>query len=874
MPRILNGSRCCAPIWTALATGVLICLQAACFEPARPEPIRRTPAATQTAAGAADADRKVSQLQQVFDQNRSSDNQIRLAEAQAQAADAHVAVARQSRADRRPRDARRELATALGHMPAHPQAVTMAREVDRDIAQVDSLVQQAVAARDRKDDVTALKLADQALALDRTAATAQQIVSQTRGATLDGFLLEASQALDKRQWDAAASAAAKALQIDPANTQARDIEKKAADRKNAMTLAETGRAAAAKGDDAAAIKAWDQAIPLWPDNAELKAEGNRVRQAAVDRRLAKGDAECAAGRFPAGMAEYDAAAAIAPGDPKVTERYLQAVAQRVKSLQQAFEKHAQAGDWELAWPIAVHLATLRSADETGSRHNLTRSEEMIRRRIASRLRVVPLPSKSARPANVLVVARAMTDELKRIKPDHYELLPLDTTADAISGAPITLADIGDPSKLKAIDPDIAERDLICFVDVTSREYTMDSATTRQQPAAIAQAQLDLQQAREELGRARQLALADERKWDPEARHALNANETFLPKAATGAYGLLAQKAAEDYNAALRKLQQIPADQRNNRPADSGPRPALQMNVRLRLVQATTGRLFWTDDEPEARVSEVGSGTAMPPAATGGDELQSAAVRQVAPMLQTKARELLTRRSLVYLEEGQKGKGDDITRCFVRFLFDLSSDPGPYVVIPAMDEIFSKLAVGAEMEACRKLAAERLKLRLGPAATLPAPTVATPPPPTVAAAPQASDRQPPARVQAPPAPQPQPDRAPAQAVPEPPPAPSVVTPTGVVVYDGYISNGSKQHPREQTLIDGIKVMVKDTDAKPLDTDLQITVGKYVGKFKGLRTGARLRIRGLSGQEYRLTVLHINDDTETVHFTLERPSVQPR
>ena len=97
---------------------------------------------------------------------------------------------------------------------------------------------------------------------------------------------------------------------------------------------------------------------------------------------------------------------------------------------------------------------------------------------------------------------------------------------------------------------------------------------------------------------------------------------------------------------------------------------------------------------------------------------------------------------------------------------------------------------------------------------------------------------------------------------------------MVIFDGYLSRKLKQFPKERTLIDGITVLVKDTDTKPLDTDLQITVGKYSGKFKALVPGTRLRIRGQSGQEYRLTILDIEHATHKVHLTMERPSVQPR
>ena len=178
-------------VLVTLAAGVI---QTGCAEPARRQSKARQTATSQTAAGTANSDQKAEQLRQTFEKDRSAGNQIRLAEAQTEAADAHVTMARQCRADHRPRDARKELTAALSQMPGHPQAITMAREVDQDIAKADAFVRQAVAARDKKDDATALHCADQVLAIDRTDATARQIVDTARGAAFKSTLQQASEA--------------------------------------------------------------------------------------------------------------------------------------------------------------------------------------------------------------------------------------------------------------------------------------------------------------------------------------------------------------------------------------------------------------------------------------------------------------------------------------------------------------------------------------------------------------------------------------------------------------------------------------------------------------------------------------------------------
>jgi len=806
-------------------------------------PTRASTVPPRATTNPADHDAYVEQLRRQFEKDRSASNQIELAEAEADAAEAHMALARKYRAERRPRLARQELTAALGHVPAHPQAITMAREVDRDIQRAEDLTRQAVAAKGKKDEVGALRLAEQALALDSTVESARQIANETRGPTLQALIQEAVKAFEQGQWDAAQAAASKASQIDSSNARMKEIATQAANRKQAMQSLDAGKAAAAQGDDAAAIKAIDDAIVRWPENSQLAAERNRIIQAAVDRHIAKGDAECAAGRFPAGMIEYDKALVIAPGNAKVAQHREKAIAQRLQKLRDAYERLALAGKWELAWAEAVYLAALGPADEARAVQSMARAEKAIRSRIACRLRVIPLPGTAGNSASAQAVARELFKELERIKPPHYKLIPFEATTDAATKTPLTLADVTKADKLKTLSADLTESDMLLFIGVTSHPTASPRPAASPRGSTDEQAKLDLRQAKEELGRARRLALADERKWDPDARHALNTDETFLPKAAAGTYGVGAQRAAENYNAALRQLhEQSGTNGRDSR--DGLSSPAIKAGVRLRLVQATTGRLLWADDEIETTVEQ----------ASGGDAagLEPTAIRRIIPLLENKARETYIRRSVAYLDDARKIQGENATPLYVRFLFDLSSDPGPYVVTQAIDEVFDKLAGGEELEACRKRAAERLSFRLASPATLPAPQI-------TAGAPAPPEKGP---------------EVPAPTAGKGPAPTPLVTPTGITVFDGYLSNDDDNIPRERALIDDISICVKDTDADPLDTDLEIRVGRYEGKFKGLRVGRRLRIRGASGREYRLTILAIDDDTETIRLSLERASEQPR
>ncbi|HSW44597.1 MAG TPA: hypothetical protein VLM89_03395 [Phycisphaerae bacterium] len=859
--RYRRAIRVCKLVVPAFLAGSLV----ACTSSGRTNrPAPPPTLATQPAEDVARMDQEVAELRQAYEQKRGTDLQIRLAEAESRAADAHVAQARQHLGGRRLRQARRELGIAIEHVPAHPQAVTLAREVDRDIQRSDDLAKRAQQAASLQDIKAALQLAEQALAIDAEQPAARQIVETLRGRTLAEHLKQANDAMEQGNWDAAATAAAKAREIAPDNTQAKAIEKTAGQRKLALQLIESARAAAAKGEHLTAVKSFREAAGLWPENADIAAERDRTTQAAVDAHQAKAEIEIKAGRFEAALAEIDAALAVLPGDSRLTRGRQAIVGQQLQALQDRYERLALSGEWELAWPAAVELAVHRPADDAQAIQNMARAEEIIRQRTRYRLRVVPLASGSVSADNVLAVAHEIAGELDRAKPVHVSVMPFETTAEALATNTLKLSEVGDAAKLKALDADFTDQDLCLFVEIVARQIDASQAksTTNENRARLEQARLNLQQAREALNRARQLAMADERKWDPQAQAALAAEDTFLPKALTGTYGPQAQRAAESYQAALHRLQQLP-EQGSGQSPSVGEQGHTCIRVPLRLVQATTGRILWSDDEIEVPVPHAPPGGAVPSDRTV--DLQTETVRDMTPVLQNKARESLVRRSMAYLDDAGKAKGDEAVRLYARFLFDLSSDPGPHVTALAIDEVFSKQARSQQLEAFRKLAAQRLKLKLGPAATQPAPPAATsapapaspaplsPPPAARAAAPQAVPRQPITPAKPPAA--------------EPSPTP-VQKAEPIQAFEGHVSRDDKRYPNERLTVDGITFTVRDTDADPLDADIEIRVGSYRGKFDDLRVGTRLRIRGTSGQDYHITILGIEDANETVRFSLER------
>lgn len=89
-----------------------------------------------------------------------------------------------------------------------------------------------------------------------------------------------------------------------------------------------------------------------------------------------------------------------------------------------------------------------------------------------------------------------------------------------------------------------------------------------------------------------------------------------------------------------------------------------------------------------------------------------------------------------------------------------------------------------------------------------------------------------------------------------------------LFRGALSRDDDRYKKQVTLMDGITVKLRDTDADPLDADFEIIAGKFRVKPDDVPPGGKIDIPGVSGHKYVMTVIWIDDDQETVHFSLDR------
>jgi len=868
-------------------------------------------------------DQAVAELRKlVFENPENSQYQLLLGEAESKGADQHVSRAKKLRTEHRPRDAREELRIALDQVPAHPEAVVMIGQVAQEIEKATALAERAQAALTQFAYREAVQLADAALAIDQTLKATQQVRDKALASAVQVHRDLANEAMGVRRWDTCLAEAVKIRELDRDDPFAAAIEQQVANRQRALVLLESAQTPMRDQDYMTAIKPLREAASLWPENADISSQRDHATRVAVKQFADQAERKLKAEQFAEAIETLDQALLISPNDSVLIQRRQDAATSWSAHLLDQYERRVLAGEWEQAWRQAIQAAVLCPAVRDRVGLDLVRAEDKIREEIAYNMSLLPLPSATVPVEGIKTICYALTETIGKIKPDHVQLLERANLSEILAEHDLSLANISESAKLTELGQKLPGIDVFLFVDVSAQEsqdrQPLKPGTSKYlagkenvQNPDYANADKDLKQKKKALDQARSRALLNEMMWDAAGRKDLRSEQSFLHKAVTGYYGLNAQRAAEDYHVALMKLhdtpQRIERDrwQQHQYPVYRVERQ-VSVKVRLRLIEVATGRILWSDNEsvgkaldadtliePDTAHNVPSKSVALKSAAS----LKAEAVERVIPALHTKARSLLSCRSATYLQDAQENTGEIAVDNYIRFLFDCGPDPEPRDITLALDKVFRSYVAGTALDECKRLASERLKISTKVSATKPCgrsvttalvPIVKPNTPTPVLTATQPADYVAPS-VDKPRRPgrmlptlvrraretvrQPQ---APAGESKTPLPIASVgqapaVKASVARVIEAAVSRDDDRYPKQLQLSDGITVKVDDTDEDPLDADLEIRVGSRRQKYKNLRVGAKIPVRGLTGGRYDIILLAIEDRNETVRFALDR--IQP-
>ena len=110
-------------------------------------------------------------------------------------------------------------------------------------------------------------------------------------------------------------------------------------------------------------------------------------------------------------------------------------------------------------------------------------------------------------------------------------------------------------------------------------------------------------------------------------------------------------------------------------------------------------------------------------------------------------------------------------------------------------------------------------------------------------------------------------APANPAAAAPATPAIPAPPADALFNGRTSI-SGQHPREHTVVDGILVRLKATDSNPVEAQFEVEIGQRLMKVRHFRPGAKVTIKGASGQNYRMTLTEVDNKSESAAFFITR------
>ncbi|HPD30638.1 MAG TPA: tetratricopeptide repeat protein [Phycisphaerae bacterium] len=325
----------------------------------------------------------------------------------------------------------------------------------------------------------------------------------------------------------------------------------------------------------------------------------------------------------------------------------------------------------------------------------------------------------------------------------------------------------------------------------------------------------------------------------------------------------------------------------------------RLDLRMNMVDVSSGRLLWKCVEMlplEGSASPGGTAATARPVAVvhASGPLTADGIAVLRPVLRARVSDMYRGHAGSFLQAAGAATGDTATEFNVRFLFDLVSMPDAQTLGSVLDAVFGSVVSGDILAACKKIASERLALakrvaardehpaeKMSGPAILPAsrPAVSTATAPVAHQAPAVPSASKPATaapasadVRSFPATQPRPVPVPAST------SAASTAPAEdrgpVRVFQGVVSRDDDRFTKELATVDGIVVKLLDTDADPLDADIEIRVGKRSKKYEDKPQGARIGGYGESGRAYVVVILKIDDETETVHFAVERVDTVPQ
>ncbi len=102
----------------------------------------------------------------------------------------------------------------------------------------------------------------------------------------------------------------------------------------------------------------------------------------------------------------------------------------------------------------------------------------------------------------------------------------------------------------------------------------------------------------------------------------------------------------------------------------------------------------------------------------------------------------------------------------------------------------------------------------------------------------------------------------------PPAQQKLEKPAEPVFNGKLGLVGDTLPREQTAVDGILIRLKGTDDDPPQAYMEILIGERRMKVKRFVPGARVDLKGTSGQAYKLFLTEVDNKTESVGYVISK------
>lgn len=369
-----------------------------------------------------DLDGAVNSLNQAVNADpRNARFVMALHETRIKAAQAHLLNARAMMEQNDATAAQAEIAKAFECYPELTESVELARDAEELTRQAETTSEASSQALEQAKWDKAVRLARQALAIDRGSLAALTASHKAIQAACVFHIQCADELLEAGNWLGCLAACQILEDLDAARSEYDVVRRQALNRREAEIRCREAAELASVTGFAAALELSESAVALWPENPRLVVFHDEIKESALCWFESEAEQATARSDYPGAITLLDEAASLYSSCGEVYARARQVSDRWADLLLDQCDTLQKESDWSALWQHAILAMTLSAARRDKALDYCGLAEKEILDDLRCRLIVRPISSSSSDLTLVAPVLERVTKALRKAAPAHFEI---------------------------------------------------------------------------------------------------------------------------------------------------------------------------------------------------------------------------------------------------------------------------------------------------------------------------------------------------------------------------------------------------------------------------------------------------------------------